>query len=78
MEDCTANFNIVEYGLFAVDIRTGNASYQMRSQLVQTPVNGVKCVDCQIVIFGTPQHQYADCDSTAGDRPAGLAATFGQ
>src|SRR5439155_6246633 len=31
---CTAAFDIVEYGLYTVDIRTGNASYTMRSQIV--------------------------------------------
>src|SRR5439155_5080076 len=77
-EDCTANFDIVEYGLYAVDLRTGNASYAQRSQLVQSPAGGTKCVDCAITIFGSTQHQYADCDSVAGDRPAGLAASFGQ
>ena len=77
-EDCTATFNIVEYGLFAVDLRTGNASYQSRSQLVQTPAQGSMCVDCKFSILGSTQHQYADCPSTAGDRPAGLAASFGQ
>ena len=77
-EDCTATFNIVEYGLFAVDLRTGNASYQLRSQLVQMPAMGSMCVDCKFTILGSTEHQYADCPSTAGDRPAGLAASFGQ
>ena len=77
-EDCTATFNIVEYGLFAVDLRTGNASYQSRSQLVQTPAMGSMCVDCKFTILGSTEHQYADCPLTAGDRPAGLAASFGQ
>jgi hypothetical protein len=79
-EDCTAGFDIVEYGLYAVDIRTGNASYQQRAQLVQTPSDGRKCVDCLIPnpFGGSPLHQYADCASVAGDRPAGLAAAFGQ
>jgi hypothetical protein len=77
-EDCTATFDIVEYGLFAVDLRTGNASYQSRSQLVQMPAMGSMCVDCKFTVLGSTQHQYADCPSTGGDRPAGLAATFGQ
>lgn len=79
-EDCTANFDIVEYGLYAVDIRTGNASYQQRAQLVMTPSDGRQCVDCLIPnpFGGPPLHQYADCASVAGDRPAGLAAAFGQ
>jgi hypothetical protein len=77
-EDCTATFTIVEYGLFAVDLRTGNASYQSRSQLVQMPAMGSMCVDCKFSILGSTQHQYADCPTTSGDRPAGLAASFGQ
>jgi len=73
-EDCTANFNIVEYGLFAVDLRTGNASYESRSQLVTQGKND--CVDCQLP---SPfPDQVVGCQSTAGDKPAGLAATFGQ
>ncbi len=77
-QDCKATFVIVEYGLFAVDLRTGNASYQSRSQLVQSPAMGSMCVDCTFSILGQTQHQYADCPSTPGDRPAGLAASFGQ
>lgn len=77
-EDCTATLDIVEYGLFAVDLRTGNASYQSRAQLVQSPAGGSMCVDCKFTIFGSTQHQYADCPSRAGDRAVGLAATFGQ
>ena len=73
--DCVARFNIVEYGLFAVDIRTGNASYQVRSQLVQTPANGSRCVACTL---GMTLPIDANCGSTGGDRPAGLAASFGQ
>jgi hypothetical protein len=78
-EDCHATFTVVEYGLFAVDLRTGNASYQMRSQLVQSPAMGSMCVDCKTGLPAPfPKDQYADCPSIGGDRPAGLAATFGQ
>jgi len=73
-ENCTANFNIVEYGLFAVDLRTGNAAYESRATLVTKGSNG--CVDC---VIGSPfPDQVVACQSTAGDKPAGLAATFGQ
>jgi DNA-binding beta-propeller fold protein YncE len=73
-ENCTANFNIVEYGLFAVDLRTGNAAYESRATLVTKGANG--CVDC---VIGSPfPDQVVACQSTAGDKPAGLAATFGQ
>jgi hypothetical protein len=73
-ENCTANFNIVEYGLFAVDLRTGNAAYESRSQLVTK--GATNCVDCQLP---SPfPDQVVGCQSTSGDKPAGLAATFGQ
>jgi hypothetical protein len=71
-ENCTAMFTIKEYGLYAVDIRTGNASYQMRSQLADN--QGMSCVTCTL---GTLS-QTIDCGSQPGDRPSGLAATFGQ
>jgi hypothetical protein len=69
--DCTADFEIVEYGLYTVDVHTGNADYQMHSQLV---VNGQQgCITCGGVFGGT-----IACLSTPGDRPAGLTAAFGQ
>jgi hypothetical protein len=71
-ENCTAMFTIKEYGLYAVDIRTGNASYQMRSQLADN--GGMSCVKCTL----GPLSQTVDCSSSPGDRPSGLAATFGQ
>lgn len=71
-ENCTATLTIKEYGLYAVDIRTGNASYQMRAQLADN--NGMSCVRCTL----GPLSQTVDCSSSPGDRPAGLAATFGQ
>ena len=73
-ENCTANFNIVEYGLFAVDVRTGNASYEMHAQLV---VKGSSaCVVCKLP---SPfPDQQVGCMSTPGDQPVGLAASFGQ
>jgi hypothetical protein len=72
---CTATFDIVEYGLYAVDIRSGNASYQMRSQLTQMPASQTKCIDC-MVGFGLPDVTF-DCPSHPGDRPAGVTAVFG-
>ncbi|MCU1278880.1 MAG: hypothetical protein JWM53_2426, partial [bacterium] len=73
-ENCTANFNIVEYGLFAVDVRTGNAAYEQHAQLV---VKGAtSCVVCKLP---SPfPDQQVGCASQAGDRPSGLAASFGQ
>jgi hypothetical protein len=72
-EDCHANLTIAEYGLFAVDLRTGNAAYESRSQLVT--MGAKNCVDCSLPPL---PDQVVECQSTAGDRPAGLAATFGQ
>jgi hypothetical protein len=71
-ENCTAMFTIKEYGLYAVDIRTGNASYQMHAQLADNM--GMSCVKCTL----GPLSQTVDCSSSPGDRPSGLAATFGQ
>ncbi|HEY2744954.1 MAG TPA: hypothetical protein VGL86_10045, partial [Polyangia bacterium] len=72
-EDCHANLTIVEYGLFAIDLRTGNAAYESRSQLVT--MGAKNCVDCSLPPL---PDQVVECQSTAGDRAAGLAATFGQ
>ncbi len=72
-EDCHANLNIVEYGLYAVDLRTGNASYQSRSQLVT--MGSSSCVRCSLPPL---PDQVVACQSTSGDKAAGLAATFGQ
>ncbi len=72
-EPCTVNLDIIEYGLYAVDVRTGNASYTSRSQLVQSgPTNA--CIACAA---GTIDESDGDCPPAAGDRPAGLAAAFG-
>src|SRR5207247_11406881 len=73
---CTAAFDIVEYGLYTVDIRTGNASYTMRSQIVIVGDQG--CIDCVQQTPLGPVHQVVGCVSSPGDRPAGLAAAFGQ
>jgi hypothetical protein len=72
-EDCTANFNIIEYGLFDVDVRTGNAAYESHAQLVVTGANN--CIVCSLPPL---PDQKVGCMSTAGDRPSGLAASFGQ
>jgi len=74
-QPCTANFDIVEYGLYTVDVRTGNASYARRSQVV---VMGEQvCLTCSTP--GSPGMQDAgSCPPKPGDRPAGLTAAFGQ
>jgi hypothetical protein len=69
-QQCMATFDIVEYGLYAVDIRTGNASYAMRSQEVVVGQNG--CITCSL------QPGVVVCQPAPGDRPAGLTAAFGQ
>ena len=71
-EPCIVDLDIVEYGLYAVDVRTGNASYTSRSQLVQS--GPTACIDCAP---GTIDEEQGDCPPSAGDRPAGLAAAFG-
>jgi hypothetical protein len=73
-DNCTADFEIAEYGLYALDLRTGNASYQMRAQVPLPPTNGHACMTCG---SGFTQ-QIIDCIGMVGDQPAGLAAVFGQ
>lgn len=72
---CTATFTIVEYGQYAVDIRTGNAAYEMHAQLTQMPSSQTNCIDCAVG-FGLPD-VFFDCPSHPGDRPAGVTAVFG-
>lgn len=73
-ENCTANFTIVEYGLWAVDVRTGNAAYELHSQFVTKGANN--CVVCKLP---SPfPDQTVGCQGTAGDQAVGLAASFGQ
>ncbi len=73
-ENCTANFNIVEYGLWAVDVRTGNAAYELHSQFVVK--GGNNCVVCKLP---SPfPDQTVGCMGTSGDQAVGLAASFGQ
>ncbi|HEX4462172.1 MAG TPA: hypothetical protein VIA18_29550, partial [Polyangia bacterium] len=68
---CTVQLDVVEYGLYAVDVRTGNASYTSRSQAVQGPATCIDCTD------GLGDESKGDCPPSPGDRPAGLAAAFG-
>ncbi len=70
---CTANVDITEYGVYTLDTRTGAATYEMRSQLVTSPAPGQACVRCVNVFFDIP----FVCQSTPGDRPAGLTTVFG-
>jgi hypothetical protein len=80
VQPCTANFDIVEYGLYTVDVRTGNSSYAMRSQVVVSQLSAGNldyCLACSAPGSGGEQPA-ATCDSKPGDRPAGLSAAFGQ
>jgi hypothetical protein len=70
---CTANLDITEYGLYTLDTRTGAATYEMRSQIVTSPAANTACVRCINVFFDIP----FVCQSTPGDRPAGLTTVFG-
>jgi hypothetical protein len=75
--DCTTNADIVEYGLYTLDTRTGNASYEPRSQLVLTPSPRLDqpCISCDALLLGLTLT--IKCPSAPGDRPAGVAAMFG-
>jgi hypothetical protein len=70
---CQPTVDIVEYGRYSLDTRTGAASYQSRAQLVTSPAAGQPCVACSNAFFDIS----FTCPSVPGDRPAGLAAVFG-
>jgi hypothetical protein len=74
---CTADFDIVEYGLFKLDTGTGQATYQPRSRIVATPTGRKNCIVCTIDTFGGPVDIIFPCDSSPGDRAAGISAVFG-
>lgn len=68
---CEATFDIVEYGYYVLDTRTGQASYQSRSTTLLTDP---RCIICDL---GLGVRGYLECTSTPGDRPAGITAVFG-
>jgi hypothetical protein len=71
---CVANIDIAEYGLYTLDTRTGAATYQPHSQLIQP---GTTCeTDCMLTLTGQNLPPIS-CIAGAGDRPAGVAAVFG-
>ena len=74
-ENCTANFNIVEYGLFAVDLHTGNAAYESRAHSRDEGSQRLRRLRDWLTV---PRSSGWACQSTAGDKPVGLTATFGQ
>ncbi len=73
---CKPDIDIVEYGLYTMDTRTGTASYESRSLIVlkNDSATGAVCVNC--TISNVPDIAIG-CASTPGDRAAGLAAVFG-
>jgi hypothetical protein len=74
---CTAVFDIVEYGLYALDLRSGNASYQMHAQVFQQPASGDACVTCVSSGGAVQQVACTPNQPQLGDRPAGITAVFG-
>ena len=85
---CTATADIIEYGLHSVDLTAGTTSYETRSQNVVVPPPKVPaattdpCVLCKATFDTTfPPTTLTIpmlCVSVAGDRAAGLAASFAE
>lgn len=75
---CIAGVDVVEYGLYSVDLTIGTASYTSRSQtVIKSNANTLgDCVVCQNNEFGLELD--VGCRSTSGDRAAGLAASFSE
>jgi hypothetical protein len=72
--DCTMTVDIVEYGLYSIDARTGTSSYSLRSQLVTAPTANQPCIVCPLSLTDSLEF---GCSSSPGDRPAGITAVFG-
>ena len=76
---CTATVDIVEHGLFSVDLVAGAASYVARSQSTIVPARPLTdpCVRCEEDLGGgNILSLNLRCPSAPGDRAAGLAAAF--
>jgi hypothetical protein len=78
---CKAKVDIVEYGLYSVDLVAGTASYTSRSQNTIIPADPANeaCVSCEADLGGFPPVIVTldlVCPPTPGDRAAGLAAAF--
>ncbi len=67
--DCTANFDLVEYGRYSFDTSTGGAEYETRAVL-STTAGSETCITCEAGIE-------LSCPPLPGDRAIGLAALFG-
>jgi hypothetical protein len=72
--ECQANMDITEFGLYSLDLNTGNSSYEMHSQLVQSRPPQNCNLSCSV--NGIPQQPIL-CQSSPGDMPT-LAAAFAQ
>ena len=72
---CKATFDIVEYGVYTLDTRTGQALYSTRSQIVGGTGGSLPaCITCDAGIGGPIPFP---CNSVPGDRAAGVSAVFG-
>jgi|GEM_PF-2965781 len=72
--DCTADFDVVEYGVYQLDTRSGNSNYVSRSQIITRSAANSVCITC-------PLDPVTDlviaCVPKPGDRASGLVALFG-
>ncbi|MEO6951101.1 MAG: hypothetical protein ABI321_04740 [Polyangia bacterium] len=75
---CVAGVDIVEYGLYSINLSTGTASYTMRSQTIVTSNADAmgSCVHCESQALGIELP--LPCANRPGDRAAGLAAAFSE
>jgi hypothetical protein len=72
---CRANYEIVEYGVYDIDTRSGQSNYRPGAQVIGATTGGrATCITCTVTGGGTLPFT---CLSNPGDRPAGLATVFG-
>ena len=71
---CRADYEIVEYGVYDMDTRSGQSTYRPGAQIIGANMGGRDtCITCQTLGGTLP----FTCLSRTGDRPAGLATVFG-
>jgi hypothetical protein len=71
---CRATYEIVEYGVYDMDTRSGQSTYRPGAQVIGASTGGrATCITCQTIGGPLP----FTCLSSPGDRPAGLATVFG-
>jgi hypothetical protein len=78
--NCTATFEIIEYGVYSLDTRVGTATYTMHSQIIGTATGRLSaCIDCKVDNgpFAPPSDVPLPCGSIPGDRVTGISAIFG-